>query len=1161
MKYSIRYYLIVFQFIIFLLTSADAGTAQVVRLDLPSIERRSDLIIRACVLSLQPKWVNTPGGRNIITTVNFRILEVIKGDLPDRNNLDLEIPGGTIAETTQYVTSSVQFSPNEDAILFLQKNPLSVIGEFQGKYTVYEDKVQIGGLLVDSGQFTGILRKAASKPRVLPDFLNECENAERAGEDLLQQTRLKSGNSTNLPLISSISPDKTSAGTDTDVTIYGSNFGSSQGTGKVQFFYQTGLPKIPGQVVTWSDTEIVCKVPILTGEGRMESAASGPVTVISSSGQASNPYIFKVTFGYGQIKWPDNFVQFKVNENLTSLENEGQAIITAANTWNNTNSGFILQYAGSHTNTDFAQNNSNEIMWGTFSSSTTIGRATLWFTGGTIQECDIVFNNDFKWSNTADVPYDHMDIETVALHELGHWLNLRDLYGNLGDEEYDKAKVMYGFGSYGLRKRNLHTDDIEGINWIYGRPATFNISGFVRTSEGLGVEEVILSGLPANPTTNTGGYYSADVDNGWSGTVTPEKSGYTFTPAVHTYVNQSNTVTDQDFTAFKLSTDATLSDIKVNSVTITGFNPSTPGYSLELPYGTTAVPTVTVTTTHVRATKVITPSVSLPGSTMILVTAEDGTTQKTYTVSFTVAKNNDATLSDLAVNGSSVSGFDKTILVYGIVLPYGTVVVPVTTATTTDPKAVKLITPANALPGSTQVLVTAENGTTSLTYTVNFTLEPPSTDASLSDLMLDGSTIKDFSPEVTGYEIELPYGTTKVPVVTARAHDARATLEIAPATSLPGISTVRVIAEDGVTSIIYSVGFTLAKNHDATLSDLMINGNTVEGFNSGIHSYQAELPFGTVKVPLVTAITSDGHADMTITPPESLPGETIVHVVAENGIVSLDYTVEFTFTPPSHDATLSDLRVNGLTLAGFRSGTFNYSIEFPHGQQTIPEVSATVSQKDAEVTIIPADSLPGEAFVMVTAQDRVTRNTYSLIFSVARNNDATLSDLRVNDSTISGFLPSMLTYTVILPPENTVIPSVTATTTDETAVKTITLPAMLPGVAAVKVTAEDGITFQTYEITLRYPLSGIDETYDPVIIRIFPNPNNGSFQVSYKALHNNILTISVLDLQGRVLYNRSVGKSAPDFSGSIQLKKSPSGLYLLRIIDGSTVSYHKFIID
>ena len=72
-------------------------------------------------------------------------------------------------------------------------------------------------------------------------------------------------------------------------------------------------------------------------------------------------------------------------------------------------------------------------------------------------------------------------------------------------------------------------------------------------------------------------------------------------------------------------TDATLSDLKVNGTTINGFTPGILNYSYELPSGS-PVPTVTATTNDPLASFVVNNAVSLPGTTQVVVTAQDGIT-------------------------------------------------------------------------------------------------------------------------------------------------------------------------------------------------------------------------------------------------------------------------------------------------------------------------------------------------------------------------------------------------------------------------------------------------------------------------------------------------------------------------------------------------------
>lgn len=74
------------------------------------------------------------------------------------------------------------------------------------------------------------------------------------------------------------------------------------------------------------------------------------------------------------------------------------------------------------------------------------------------------------------------------------------------------------------------------------------ISGVI-TSGSSGLENVTMTGLPGNPTSNASGYYSAVVLNGWSGIVTPTLAGYIFTPQSISYTNVISDQTNQNYTA------------------------------------------------------------------------------------------------------------------------------------------------------------------------------------------------------------------------------------------------------------------------------------------------------------------------------------------------------------------------------------------------------------------------------------------------------------------------------------------------------------------------------------------------------------------------------------------------------------------------------------
>lgn len=70
----------------------------------------------------------------------------------------------------------------------------------------------------------------------------------------------------------------------------------------------------------------------------------------------------------------------------------------------------------------------------------------------------------------------------------------------------------------------------------------------ITISGSAGLPGVMMHGLPGNPVTGEGGYYSATVKHGWSGTVAPTKEGYKFEPASIVYSRVVSIQANQDYT-------------------------------------------------------------------------------------------------------------------------------------------------------------------------------------------------------------------------------------------------------------------------------------------------------------------------------------------------------------------------------------------------------------------------------------------------------------------------------------------------------------------------------------------------------------------------------------------------------------------------------------
>ncbi len=117
---------------------------------------------------------------------------------------------------------------------------------------------------------------------------------------------------------------------------------------------------------------------------------------------------------------------------------------------------------------------------------------------------------------------------------------------------------------------------------------TFTISGTID-----GVEGVVLSGFPDQEVvTNSNGEYYATVEYDWSGTVTPKKDGYTFSPSSRPYRNIDEDQVNQDFKATAITYTLSVKVGNMEGVVLNGLpgNPTTNAtgsYSGVLPYGWT----------------------------------------------------------------------------------------------------------------------------------------------------------------------------------------------------------------------------------------------------------------------------------------------------------------------------------------------------------------------------------------------------------------------------------------------------------------------------------------------------------------------------------------------------------------------------------------------
>lgn len=493
----------------------------------------------------------------------------------------------------------------------------------------------------------------------------------------------------------------------------------------------------------------------------------------------------------------------------------------------------------------------------------------------------------------------------------------------------------------------------------------------------------------------------------------------------------------------------------------------------------------------------------------------------------------DATLSDLTVNGSTIDGFSPDTYYYEVGIPAGDPL-PVTGATPTNSASTVVINQATSVPGSSSVIVTAEDGVTQLTYTIDFHIA--GTDATLSDLTVDGVTIPGFAPDVFNYDYPVETG-NPIPVVDAVTTDPYAIMEINQATSLPGAATVVVTSEDGLTTNTYTVNFLYTPGTDATLADLLVGGVTIDGFDPNVLDYTYAVVYPNA-APYVQGIANDPLATIDDTQCISIPGDAILVVTAEDGVTTLTYTVSFYYL--NWDATLIDLTVDGNTIEGFDPDITNYQY-LVVDTTSIPIVDGTTSDPNASLTVTQATEIPGDATLLVVAQDGVTQLTYTVHFYTLPS-EATLSDLTVDGATIEGFDPLITNYQVDVP-EGMPVPFIDGTPTDSLATVDITQAAGVPGEGEIVVTAQDGVTTLTYSIVFKL----ITDIHDPSDsqIKLFPNPVEKGMRISGIVSNCNA---EIINVDGKTILKTVVSNN-----NYIDLVNLASGVYFLNIVNNNNV--------
>ncbi len=188
----------------------------------------------------------------------------------------------------------------------------------------------------------------------------------------------------------------------------------------------------------------------------------------SDDGGNANAYAFtgtKWTTRDPKLKWVLKNDANMAAEGLS--ESEVQSLmISVANTWDDASnqnlfadSSLVTLNPNVKADSFDRYNPVNTINW-MYSPSVCLAYTRTWSKYGSAIDSDIVFNTKYGWDTNGITG---LDVQSIALHEMGHTLGLDDLYGKPVFKS-DTRQVMHYYTGI---KRTLGNGDLKGIWNLY----------------------------------------------------------------------------------------------------------------------------------------------------------------------------------------------------------------------------------------------------------------------------------------------------------------------------------------------------------------------------------------------------------------------------------------------------------------------------------------------------------------------------------------------------------------------------------------------------------------------------------------------------------------------------------------------------------------------
>ncbi len=549
-------------------------------------------------------------------------------------------------------------------------------------------------------------------------------------------------------------------------------------------------------------------------------------------------------------------------------------------------------------------------------------------------------------------------------------------------------KVTYQKAEESQKVLNVCVDNVQTIKVTAesGKSQTYKITFVLQRSESAYLKMIYLDGDSLEGFDAKVFDYTISLQDSVCPTITVDKEdGQQITITTPYSTGQAKIMVKPESSAANTYTinfvnvetnDALLKQIYIDGHPLEGFDPKEFTYSVDCEGNAPSI------TYDADSTQTVTIFRNEDTYTIYVVAGED---KVQYQITISVATKSDCTLRDILLNETSLTAFSSNTYEYNISLAAFEEIPSISYQKQYSEQVVFAgLKDANTY----SLLITAQSGDTAR-YTLYFQREILD-DANLVDLQVEGMSIA-FQPTTYDYHLNVPEG-YELPSLNAIGQKGQ---DIALHNVCDTIQQVIVTAQSG-RSNIYTITYTRSKSSNAMLSDILIDGKSIQDFQSDVFAYTDSLPWRTKVVPCVQPVGM--HPDQVITTYHSaVNGITKIHVLSPDSTATADYTIHFPVVKSSNLALDHIMLDHDIVFINYHPDSTDYTISMPYGDTVAPLVLYAALEPEQMIQYI---SRPlGETSQIIVTAENGDQRTYNLHFKAELSKEKNLlADLVIRET-------------------------------------------------------------------------------------------------------------------------------------------------------------------